>query len=121
MKPKIQIKRAYEAPSKKGGYRVLVDRIWPRGVAKEEAALDEWAKDLAPSSSLRKWFGYDPYLWVPFQKQYKAELAKNKAVDAFIEAHQNKKVITLVYGAKDTAHTHALVLQEYLKKQYEAS
>jgi uncharacterized protein YeaO (DUF488 family) len=121
MKPTIKIKRAYEKPLKKDGYRVLVDRLWPRGIEKEDAALDEWAKDLAPSSSLRKWFGHDPYLWVPFQKQYKAELVRNKAVDVFIEQHQDKKVITLIYGSKDIEHNHAIVLKEYLKKRYESS
>lgn len=120
MKPQIQIKRAYEKPLKNDGYRVLVDRLWPRGVVKEEAALDEWAKELAPSSSLRKWYGHDPYLWVPFQRQYRAELSKNKAIDAFIEQHQDKKTITLIYGAKDEEHNHAIVLKEYLKLQYES-
>lgn len=121
MKPVINIKRAYEKPLKKDGYRVLVDRLWPRGLEKEAAALDEWAKDLAPSVSLRKWFGHDPYLWIPFQKQYRAELARNKSVDVFLEQHQDKKAITLIYGAKDTEHNHAIVLQQYLMQQYESS
>lgn len=81
MKPLIEIKRAYDKPLKKDGFRVLVDRLWPGGVLKDEAAIDEWAKDLAPSSSLRRWFGHDPYLWAGFQKQYIAELKKNKSVD----------------------------------------
>ncbi|MBL7711761.1 MAG: DUF488 family protein [Chitinophagaceae bacterium] len=117
MKPTIRIKRAYEKPLRKDGYRVLVDRLWPRGLAKEAAALDEWAKELAPSVQLRKWYGHDPYLWTEFQKQYRYELKRNKAVEAFMEAHEDKKVITLVYGAKDTEHTHALVLQQYLEEQ----
>lgn len=121
MKPVIQIKRAYEKPLKKDGYRILVDRLWPRGIKKGEAVLDEWAKDLAPSVSLRKWFGHDPDLWEPFQEKYKAELTKNKIMDEFVEQHEDKKKITLVYGAKDTEHNHAIVLQEYLKKQYESS
>lgn len=110
----------YEEPQKKDGYRVFADRLWPRGIAKEDAVIDEWAKDLAPSVSLRKWFGHDPDLWTEFQKQYRYELKRNKIVDAFVESHNNKKVITLVYGAKDTAHTHALVLQQYLEEQYES-
>ena len=117
MKPAIRIKRAYEQPETKDGYRVLVDRLGPRGVSKEEAALDEWAKDLAPSAELRKWFGHDPDLWDEFQKRYRAELKKNDEVDSFIEQHENRKVITLVYGAKDPDHNHALVLQQYLKER----
>ncbi len=103
---------------KKDVYLVLLDRLWPRGLEKEAAAFDEWAKDLAPTTALRKWFGHDPDLWTEFQKRYKAELKKNEAVPAFVERHEDKKVITLVYGAKDTEHTHALVLQQYLEQQY---
>src|SRR4051794_2343084 len=101
MKPKISIKRAYERPLQKDGYRILVDRIWPRGVTKEEASIDEWAKDIAPSTALRKWFSHDPSLWTDFKKMYLAELKKNEAADDFIESHRDKKVITLVYAAKD--------------------
>jgi uncharacterized protein YeaO (DUF488 family) len=119
MKPVIKIRRAYEELSEKDGYRILVDRLWPRGVKKETAALDEWAKELAPSSLLRKWFGHDPHLWIEFQKRYSAELKKSEAIDSFIESHRDKKLITLVYGAKDTEHTHAIVLQQYLEQQYE--
>jgi uncharacterized protein YeaO (DUF488 family) len=115
MKPKINIKRAYEKSVKTDGFRVLVDRLWPRGLTKEKAAIDEWAKDLAPTTELREWFGHEPELWPEFQKKYKAELKKNEAVDQFIEEHKDKKLITLVYGAKDEAHTHALVLQQYLE------
>lgn len=118
MKPTIRIKRAYEKPLGEDGYRVLVDRLWPRGLAKEEASLDEWAKELAPSVQLRKWYGHAPHLWKDFQEQYRSELKCNMAVQAFIEAHEDKKLITLVYGAKDTEHTHALVLQHYLEEQY---
>jgi uncharacterized protein YeaO (DUF488 family) len=121
MKPTIRIKRVYEKPQEKDGYRVFVDRLWPRGVAKEEIAADEWAKDLAPSVYLRKWFNHDPSLWTEFQKQYRDELKQNKAVDAFVESHDDKEVITLVYAAKDTAHTHALVLQQYLEEKYKSS
>ena len=118
MKPTIKIKRVYEKPLKKDGYRVLVDRLWPRGVEKEDAALDEWAKDLAPSVHLRKWFGHDPSLWTDFQQQYRSELKRNKTVEAFVENHEDKKIITLVYGAKDIEHTHAIVLQQYLEERY---
>lgn len=118
MKPTINIRRVYEKPLKKDGYRVLVDRLWPRGLETEAGALDEWAKGLAPSVHLRKWFGHDPDLWLEFQKKYRAELKRNKAVQIFLETHQSKKVITLVYGAKDTEHNHAIVLQQYLQQQY---
>lgn len=120
MQPLIHIKRIYEKPLKKDGYRVLVDRLWPRGLTKEEATLDEWAKDIAPSSFLRKWYGHEPELWQKFQQLYLAELKKNNAITAFAEQHEDKKIITLVYAAKDTEHTHALILQHYLQQLYGA-
>lgn len=93
-----------------------MDRLWPRGVTKKELAIDEWMKELAPTPALRKWFGHDPEHWQEFQKRYKAELKENRAaVDEFMEGHEDKKLITLVYGAKGEAHTHALVLQKYLQ------
>lgn len=119
MKPIIRIKRAYEKPVKEDGIRILVDRIWPRGVTKGEAAIKDWAKDLAPTSALREWFGHDPGLWSEFQKKYKAELKKNEAVDAFIEGYSETKVLTLVYAAKDEQHNHAIVLQQYLEHIFE--
>ncbi|RPD39119.1 DUF488 domain-containing protein [Chitinophaga barathri] len=114
MKPVIHIKRVYETPAEEDGFRVLVDRLWPRGLKKEEAAVDEWAKDLAPTNELRKWFGHDPALWAEFQKKYKAELKNNKAVEDFVTAHGHTKRITLIYSAKDTEHNQAVVLQDYL-------
>jgi len=119
MKPTIRIKRVYEEKHRADGYRVLVDRLWPRGIRKEAAALDEWAKELAPSAQLRQWFGHDPGLWPEFRKRYRAELAQNEAVAAFTEHHRNKRTITLLYGAKDTEHNHAIVLQKYLEQQFE--
>lgn len=116
MRPTIYTKRVYEKPLKKDGYRVLVDRLWPRGMETEAAKLDEWAKNLAPSVHLRKWYGHDVDLWVEFQKLYRAELKRNKAVEAFLENHCDTKTITLVYGAKDTEHNHAIVLQQYLQQ-----
>ncbi|PZF74927.1 DUF488 domain-containing protein [Taibaiella soli] len=118
MKPEILIKRAYEKPEKKDGYRILVDRLWPRGIKKEEAAIVDWQKELAPSTELRKWFGHDPAVWTEFQKKYLAELKKNDAVAEFVEANKDRKKITLVYGAKDTEHTHALVLQQFLEGKF---
>lgn len=111
---KIKIKRVYEEPAEADGFRVLVDRIWPRGLTKEAAAIDEWQKEIAPSTALRKWFGHDPERWKEFQKRYREELKDNTAVDEFLESCHDKKLITLVYAAKDESHTHALVLQQFL-------
>jgi uncharacterized protein YeaO (DUF488 family) len=113
MKPEIQIKRVYDEPSAKDGVRVLVDRLWPRGLKKEDVEA-EWAKDLAPSTELRKWFNHAAPLWPDFEKRYRAELRKNDAVDDFLKEHRHDKRITLLYGAKDTEHNHALVLKDYL-------
>jgi len=118
MRPAIYIKRVYENPLGKDGLRVLVDRLWPRGVTKDEASIDEWAKDLAPSPCLRKWFNHDPKLWPEFQKKYEAELSKSEAPDAFMKSHHGRKAITLVYAGKDEDHTHSLVLQRYLEEHF---
>jgi uncharacterized protein YeaO (DUF488 family) len=118
MKPIINIKRVYEPPSKKDGYRILVDRLWPRGLTKEKVAVSEWTKELAPTPDLRKWYGHAPGLWKEFQPRYVAELKKNMAVAQFIESHANQQLITLVYAAKDPLYTHAVVLQQFLQKQY---
>lgn len=119
--PRIDIKRAYDKPSPKDGKRILIDRLWPRGLEKAEAHFDEWAKELAPSASLRKWYGHDPYLWPQFQKQYMAELKKNKKIEAFIEEHEQEQKLTLLFAGKDTEHTHAIVLQHYLQYKYEGN
>ncbi|MBO3098718.1 DUF488 domain-containing protein [Gelidibacter pelagius] len=111
----IQIKRVYEAPSKSDGYRILVDRIWPRGVSKEEAQLDDWNKDLAPTTKLRKWFDHDPDKFDDFSIKYKKEL-KDKT-DALKELCQKAKdqTVTLLYGAKDIEHNQAVVLKDVLE------
>lgn len=111
----IQIKRVYEAPSKSDGYRILVDRIWPRGVSKEEAQLDDWNNDLAPTTKLRKWFDHDPDKFDDFSIKYKKEL-KDKA-DVLKELCQKTKdqTVTLLYGAKDTEHNQAVVLKDVLE------
>lgn len=116
MKTDIAIKRVYDEPQKKDGHRVLVDRVWPRGLTKEKAAVDEWAKDLAPTTELRKWFGHKPELWSDFRKKYIAELKKNEAVKIFISEHEHLKKMTLVYGAKDEEHNQAVVLKEFLEQ-----
>jgi uncharacterized protein YeaO (DUF488 family) len=114
----IMTKRVYDNPAPSDGCRVLVDRLWPRGLTKASAALTEWAKDLAPSDGLRKWFSHQPALWPDFQKRYLAELAVNTAVDLFIQTHTGQ-IITLLYAAHDTEHTHALVLQGFLQRKLE--
>jgi uncharacterized protein YeaO (DUF488 family) len=119
MKPVIKIKRVYEKAAKSDGVRILVDRLWPRGVTKEAAAIDSWEKELAPTPALREWFGHDPELWQEFQKKYRAELKKNEAIGPFIEGHEDITLMTLVYGAKDEEHTHAIVLKDFLEQKFE--
>ena len=111
----IAIKRVYDPPAAGDGYRVLVDRLWPRGMTKEAAALDLWAKDLAPSPDLRKEFNHQPERFAEFTHHYLGELAKNPAVAAF-RAELKRRKVTLLYGAHDRANNHALVLAEFLRK-----
>jgi len=112
--PAIHIKRIYADSAKSDGTRILIDRLWPRGIKKAAAHLDEWAKDIAPSTELREWYGHDPDRWAEFQKRYKAELKHNEATTAFIEKYQHEKTLTLLYATKDEAHTHAIVLKAWL-------
>ncbi|HEV2479601.1 MAG TPA: DUF488 family protein [Puia sp.] len=115
MPPVIQIKRAYDAPAKTDGIRILVDRLWPRGITKEKAAIKQWAKDLAPSTELRQWFHHETPHWPEFEKRYKAELKQNhEAIEAFREQYREAKHLTLVYSAKDEEHNQAVVLKDYL-------
>jgi uncharacterized protein YeaO (DUF488 family) len=116
-KKPIQTKRIYEDPSNNDGYRVLVDRIWPRGVSKEDANLDDWMKEIAPSTELRKWFGHDPDKFDGFKKRYKDELdEKEDLLEQLVEKSSEKKV-TLLYGAKDEEHNQAVVLKDILKER----
>lgn len=111
----IRIKRAYEDVSSDDGTRVLVDRLWPRGVSKERIQIAFWEKDVAPSTELRKWFGHDPVRWDEFQQRYVAELDANPSAWAPILAAMRTGDVTLVYGAKDTEHNEAVVLQRFLQ------
>ncbi|MEZ2331955.1 DUF488 domain-containing protein [Mesorhizobium sp. RCC_202] len=111
----IAVKRIYEAPDKADGQRVLVDRIWPRGVRKEDAALTLWLKEIAPSDELRKWFGHEPERWVEFQKRYRAELERNEEAVAQLRNVLRAGKVTLLYGAHDEAHNNAVALAEYLR------
>ncbi len=112
----IKIKRIYEEPSCEDGYRILIDRVWPRGVSKEDAKLDDWKKEIAPSEKLRKWFNHDHDKFARFSQKYRKELEyKTKDLDAIrVKAKQMR--VTLLYGAKDIEHNQAVVLQEILMK-----
>ena len=111
----LLLKRVYEAPSPDDGFRILVDRLWPRGIAKEAAAVDLWLKEVAPSPELRKSFCHDPEKWDEFRTRYFTELETNAAVGRILERLENG-VVTLVYAAKDKTHTHAAALAEHLKR-----
>jgi uncharacterized protein YeaO (DUF488 family) len=110
----IQLKRVYEKPSGKDGLRVLVDRLWPRGLTKERAAVDLWLKDVAPSTELRKWFGHDPAKWKEFQTRYRKELKEKADALAMLKQKSKARTLTLVYGARDEEHNEALVLKGLL-------
>lgn len=103
----------YDHPSDADGTRILIDRLWPRGLSKKDAQVDRWLKEVAPSTELRKWFGHDPEKWAEFKKRYRAELKDNPALAGLIEVAREGD-ITLVYAAKDQMHNHAVVLEEIL-------
>jgi uncharacterized protein YeaO (DUF488 family) len=113
----VRLKRAYEAPSRSDGYRVLVDRLWPRGVSKASARLDLWAKDVAPSPALRRWFGHDPARFAAFARRYAAELREPPARGLLAELTRRaaRGTVTLVYGARDEAHNGAVVLRDAIE------
>jgi uncharacterized protein YeaO (DUF488 family) len=108
----IKIKRVYEQPDKDDGRRILVDRLWPRGLTKEKASVDLWLKDIAPSTELRKWYGHDPNKWEEFKERYLSELKGNSEQIWLLKQEMEKGVVTLVYGAKDEEHNEAVVIQE---------
>jgi uncharacterized protein YeaO (DUF488 family) len=113
----IKIKRIYEKFSPKDGLRILVDRLWPRGIKKEEAKIDLWFKEIAPSDKLRKWFKHDVSKWEEFKKRYKEEIEQNKeSLEKLIEIIKKKRVVTLVFSAKDKEHNNAVILREVLKR-----
>lgn len=119
MKPTITLKRAYEKPARGDGFRVLVDRLWPRGIKKDDLRLDAWPKELAPSTELRKWFAHDASKWPEFRRRYRSELTQShasKTVGELIDAAGPKKAITLLYGARDTEHNEAVVLRSLFER-----
>ena len=113
----IKLKRAYEAPALEDGFRILVDRLWPRGMSRTSARIDLWLKEIAPSAALRKWFGHDPARWARFRDVYFDELDKNRdAVEQLLE-QARRGTVTLVYGAKNEEYNNAVALKAYLAAQ----
>ncbi|MCO5074018.1 MAG: DUF488 domain-containing protein [Rhizobiaceae bacterium] len=110
------LKRVYVPPATGDGLRILVDRLWPRGLKKEEVAIDLWLKQVAPSAELRKWFGHDPQKWAEFHRRYRIELGGRKGEVETLRQCEAKGRVTLLYGARDEVHNHAVVLKEYLEE-----
>lgn len=111
----LHIKRIYDEPGEEDGHRILVDRVWPRGISKEQLKADLWLKEVAPSNELRKWFNHDPAKWQEFKKRYRQELANNPAFGQLKQIVKKEKTITLLFGATDTQHNQAAALQEFLR------
>ncbi|MEI8194366.1 MAG: DUF488 domain-containing protein [Phycisphaerae bacterium] len=111
----FQLKRAYDPVAAADGYRVLVERLWPRGVTKEKAAIDLWLKEVAPSTELRQWFGHDPKKWPEFQRRYRAQLQSHHAALQPLLEQAKTGTVTLVYASKDQDHNSAIVLKEYVE------
>nr|WP_225737559.1 DUF488 domain-containing protein [Dyella acidiphila] len=117
----IAVKRVYEPAAKSDGYRVLVDRVWPRGLKKEDAALDIWARDLAPTTALRRWFGHDPARWEGFRHRYASELDARKTFWQPLVTQAERHRVTLLFGAKDEEHNQAVALKMYLDNWLKAN
>jgi uncharacterized protein YeaO (DUF488 family) len=117
----IKIKRIYEKPSKDDGKRILIDRLWPRGLKKEDASIDQWIKEIAPSNELRKWFNHDPNRWDEFKNRFFAELrGEREFIEGIIDMARKGRV-TLLFGSKEERFNNAVALKEYLKKRMDAS
>lgn len=117
--PTIVLKRAYDKPARGDGVRILVDRLWPRGIKKEDLHLDAWAKTLAPSTALRTWFAHDEAKWPEFRKRYRAELTASgasKTIAELLQSVKRTKTVTLLYGAKDREHNEAVVLRDLFER-----
>lgn len=110
----IQLKRVYDKPARSDGLRILVERLWPRGLTKEKARIDVWLKEIAPSHELRRWYGHDPEKWPDFQRRYRAELRENKAVLKDLKQMVKDQTATLLFAARDTERNSAVVLQRVL-------
>jgi uncharacterized protein YeaO (DUF488 family) len=114
--PSINIKRVYEPVEKSDGYRILVDRLWPRGIKKTDANFDAWLKEIAPSTELRKWFNHEVEKWTAFSIKYEAELKASPALEELLRIIKKHKTVTLVYSAKDERHNQAIVLKAFLQE-----
>lgn len=112
---KIQIKRVYEGPSESDGIRILTERLWPRGVSKERAQLDQWMKAVAPSHDLRKWFDHDPNKWEEFKEKYRRELFGSEYVEELLEIIKENETVTLIYASKDEKHNSTVLLKAFLE------
>lgn len=115
--PMIHLKRAYDPPTPQDGLRILGERLWPRGLTKEKAAIDLWLKDVAPSPELRKWYSHDPARWEEFQRRYRAELASNRKAISELKSHLEKGTVTFVYAARDEQRNSALLLKEFMEEK----
>ena len=111
----VRIKRIYDRPARSDGERILVDRLWPRGIKRDDADLDAWLKDVAPSDTLRRWYHHDPEKWSEFKRRYVAELRKNPAASELKKAMTASKSVTLLFAAKDDVHNNAAVLRDFLR------
>ena len=116
VKHELKLKRVYEPPHKDDGTRILVDRLWPRGLTKEKAKVDLWLKEIAPSTELRKWFGHDPKKWRSFRERYQTELKHHSDQLKLLKSKAKEGTVTLIYGARDQEHNEALVLKEFLER-----
>lgn len=112
----IKLKRAYEKPSRKDGERILVERLWPRGMTKQAAQVDLWLKEIAPSAELRSWFAHDTEKWDEFCKRYRLELKEKTDLIGLLKRKANSATVTFVYSARDTEHNSALLLKEFIEK-----
>jgi len=116
--PTFEIRRVYEHPDGKGTHRVLVDRLWPRGIAKADAPIDEWVKDLAPSTELRRWYGHDPALFEEFARRYREELSTGQGREAVLALRARRGKVTLVTATRDVEHSGAVVLAGVLAGEH---
>jgi uncharacterized protein YeaO (DUF488 family) len=116
MRHELKLKRVYEAPDEDDGARILVDRLWPRGLTKEKARVDLWLKEIAPSTELRKWFGHDPKKWRSFRERYETELTHHADQLKLLKSKLKEGTVTLIYGARDQEHNEVLVLKQFLQR-----
>ena len=113
----FQVKRVYDPPDAGDGTRVLVDRIWPRGLTKSEVSMDLWLKEIAPSTALRKWYGHDPARWQEFCRRYAGELDENPQLTTLLKVRSGEGIVTLLYSARDSRHNQAVALKAYMERQ----